>query len=299
MSQPTLRQLSFLLALAEHGSFVAAAEQSMVTQPSLSAAIKELEAILGARLVERARSGARLTPAGEIAVARARAILSAVDELSEAVQGASEPLTGPFRLGVIPTIAPFLLPLFLPRAKASFPKLRLFLREDLTGRLVEGLRNHTLDAALIALPYEATGIDTLALFDDEFLYVGPADHPLSLKETILTSDLIGEQVLLLEDGHCLRDHAMGVCGLTRPGQDDVRATSLFTLVQMAAGGLGVSLLPKMAADAGLAGDGLVTRRFTPPVVGRQIGVAWRRGSGRLAEVKAMAALVSDVRGKKT
>jgi LysR family transcriptional regulator, hydrogen peroxide-inducible genes activator len=206
MSQPTLRQLSFLLAVARHGSFVGAAEQSLVTQPSLSAAIKELETILGARLVERGRGGATLTPAGEIAVSHARAILFAVDELGEAVQGAAEPLTGPFRLGVIPTIAPFILPDFLPKAKVAFPKLKLYLREDLTARLMEGLRNHTLDAALVALPYEAQGVDTIMLFEEEFLYVGPTDHPLSSKPHLCPDDLEGEKVLLLEDGHCLRDH---------------------------------------------------------------------------------------------
>ncbi len=295
MSQPTLRQLSFLLALAEHGSFVSAAEQKLVTQPSLSAGIKELEAILGARLVERGRSGATLTPAGEIAVSHARAILSAVDELGQAMQGAAEPLSGPFRLGVIPTIAPFLLPEILPKAKAAFPKLKLYLREDLTGRLIDGLRAHTLDAALIALPYDATGIDMMALFDDEFLFVGPPDHPLSTKTNLCANDLEGEQVLLLEDGHCLRDHAIGVCGLVRPGQEEVRATSLFTLVQMAASGLGISLLPRMAADAGMAAENLVIRSFDPPVIGRQIGLAWRRSSGRLIEIKALAALIKQYR----
>jgi LysR family transcriptional regulator, hydrogen peroxide-inducible genes activator len=291
MSQPTLRQLSFLLAIAEHGSFVSAAAHSMVTQPSLSAAIKELEAILGAQLVERGRGGATLTPAGQIAVDRARMIIAAVEELGEAVQGAAEPLTGPFRLGVIPTIAPFLLPAILPDAKRQFPKLRLYLREDLTARLLDALRAHTLDAALIALPFEAQGIDTLSLFDDEFLYIGATDHPLSSKAHLAVTDLIGAQVLLLEDGHCLRDHAVSVCGLMRPGHEDVRATSLFTLVQMAVGGLGVSLLPRMAADAGLAGEGLVVRAFEPPVIGRQIGLAWRRGTGRLLEIKALAQLI--------
>ena len=291
MTQPTLRQLSFLIAIADHGSFVSAAEQSSIAQPSLSAAIKELEIILGARLVERGRSGATLTPAGETAVVMARSILAAVDQLGEAVKGAAEPLTGPFRLGVIPTIAPFLLPQILPKTRAAFPKLKLYLREDLTARLVDGLRAHTLDCALIALPYEAQGIDTMALFDDEFLFVGLPEHALSRKPHLQMSDLEGEQVLLLEDGHCLRDHAIGVCGLVKPGQEEVRATSLFTLVQMAAGGLGVSLLPRMAADAGLAGDSLVVRAFDPPVIGRQIGLAWRRGSGRMAEVKALAALL--------
>jgi LysR family transcriptional regulator, hydrogen peroxide-inducible genes activator len=161
---------------------------------------------------------------------------------------------------------------------------------------VDGLRAHSLDAALIALPYEAQGIDTITLFEEEFLYVGSTDHPLSTKPALSTSDLEGERVLLLEDGHCLRDHAIGVCGLVRPGQEEVRATSLFTLVQMAASGLGVSLLPRMAADAGLAGEGLTVRAFEPAVIGRQIGLAWRRGSGRLAEVKALAALLKQPKG---
>ncbi len=291
MPQPTLRQLSFLTAIAEHGSFVTAAQHALVTQPSLSAAIKELEAILGERLIERGRGGATLTPAGEIAAARARAILSSVDDLGEAIRGAAEPLTGPFRLGVIPTIAPFLLPKVLPRTKQAYPKLKLYLREDLTSRLIEGLRAHTLDAALIALPYEAPGINTMALFDDEFLFVGPNDHPLSTKAKLSIDDLEGEPVLLLEDGHCLRDHAIGVCGMIRPGQAEVRATSLLTLVQMAAGGLGVSLLPKLAADAGLAGEGLTVRAFDPPVIGRQVGLAWRRNSGRLPEIKLLAKIL--------
>jgi LysR family transcriptional regulator, hydrogen peroxide-inducible genes activator len=291
MTQPTLRQLTFLTAIAEHGSFVAAAEQSLVTQPSLSAAIKELEGILGARLVERGRTGARLTPAGDMAARRARAILDAVDELGDAVRGAAEPLTGPFRLGVIPTIAPFLLPEVLPKAKARFPMLKLYLREDLSSRLMDGLRAHTLDAALIALPYEAAGMETMSLFDDEFLFVGPAHHRLASQSHIAPQDLEGEQVLLLEDGHCLRDHAIGVCGTMRPGQDEVRATSLFTLVQMAAGGLGVSLLPRLAFEAGLAGEGLTVRPFDPPIIGRQIGLVWRRGSGRAAEARLLGALL--------
>lgn len=292
---PTLRQLTFLVAIADTGSFTAAADQAAVAQPSLSAGIKELEAILGVRLVERARAGARLTPAGAEAARRARAILSAVDEMGEAVRGASEPLAGPFRLGVIPTIAPFLLPGALPRVKAAHPRLKLFLREDLTARLVDGLKSHTLDAALVALPYEAAGIDSLALFDDEFLFMAPARHPLLDKPELTPDDLQGEPLLLLEDGHCLRDHALGVCGTGRPGEEEVRATSLFTLVQMAAGGLGVSLLPRLAADAGLTSEGIATRRFDPPVIGRQVGMIWRRGSARAEEARALGRLFIPAR----
>lgn len=295
MSHPTLRQLSFLVAVADRGSFVGAAEAASVTQPTLSSGIKELELCLGVQLIERQRKGALLTPAGEVAVRHARGVLSAIEDLSEAVKVTGEPMVGPFRLGVIPTIAPFMLPATLPHLKQLFPRLKLFLREDLTGRLIDGLRNHTLDAALIALPWAATGIETATLFDDEFLFVGPLTHPLSLKENLQPSDLETERVLLLEDGHCLRDHALDVCELARPGRDEIRATSLFTLVQMAAGGLGVSLLPKMAADSGITPSGVAVRRFEPPVVGRQIGLAWRKGSARLDEIRTLAAALKDQR----
>jgi LysR family transcriptional regulator, hydrogen peroxide-inducible genes activator len=287
MTHPTLRQLAFLIAIADRGSFIGAADAAAVTQPTLSSGIKELEAALGVQLIERHRKGAELTAAGDIAVRHARQILSAMATMEEAVRGVGEPLSGPFRLGVIPTVAPFLLPAALPRIKTAFPKLSLFLREDLTGRLMDGLRSNSLDAALIALPWDSPGIATRALFDDEFLFIGPAGHPLSDKPVLSPDDLRDERVLLLEDGHCLRDHALGVCELARPGRDEVRATSLFTLVQMAAGGLGVSLLPKMAAESGIAPETAVVRRFDPPIVGRQIGLAWRKGSARSAEAELL------------
>jgi LysR family hydrogen peroxide-inducible transcriptional activator len=292
MILPTLRQLSFLVALADQGSFVAAAEAVGVTQPSLSAGVKELEGLLGVRLVERGRSGLSFTPAGEETLRRARALLSDAAALSEAARGAAEPLSGGFRLGVIPTIAPFLLPRALPSVKARFPRLRLFLREDLTGRLLDAVRARALDAAVIALPYSAPGIETLALGEDEFLFVGPADHPLAARSALNQADLEGETLLLLEDGHCLRDHALAACRLAQaPGEAEVRATSLFTLVQMAAGGLGVSLLPRMAADAGVAGADVAVRPFDPPLIGRQIGVAWRKGAARADEARALAGVL--------
>jgi LysR family transcriptional regulator, hydrogen peroxide-inducible genes activator len=291
MTQPTLRQLAFLIAVADRGSFVGAADAASVTQPTLSSGIKELESILGTQLIERHRKGAELTRAGEIAVRHARQVIAAMDEMGEALRGAGDPLVGPFRLGVIPTVAPFYLPTALPQIKKAYPKLNLFLREDLTARLVEGLRANTLDAALIALPWDSAGIESLALFDEEFLFIGPTKHRLSKKAQLSPDDLVDERLLLLEDGHCLRDHALGMCSVTRPGRDEVRATSLFTLVQMAAGGLGVSLLPKMAADSGIAPEGTTVRGFDPPVVGRQIGLAWRKGSARAAEVAMLAGVL--------
>ena len=264
-----------------------------VTQPTLSSAIKEVEAILGVQLVEREARGASLTRAGEAAVERARAILSSAADLVAAAHQAGAPLTGHFHLGAIPTLAPYLLPPTLSALRASHPELKLYLREDQTDRLIDGLRNRTLDAALIALPWEASGIETEILGDDEFLFVGPKNHKLSSTNSLNPEDLNGEDVLLLEDGHCLRDHAVSVCSLSQTGlNSDVGATSLATLVQMVAGGLGVSLLPKIAADAGVtAGTDVTLRTFDRPVIGRQIGIAWRAGSPREEEARLIGKCV--------
>lgn len=295
---PTLRQLTFLLALAEHGSFSRAAEAAHVTQPTLSAGIKELETILGATLVERGARGAVLTPAGEAAVARARIVLTEAEDLVHVARAAGEPLSGPFRLGVIPTIAPFLLPKVLPSLRQSYPNLELFLREDQTHRLVDALKERRLDAALIALPYEAPGVETASLLEDEFLFAAAPDHPLAQVETLNPAMLADEQLLLLEDGHCLRDHALAVCSASRPDTDDARsdfaATSLHTLVQMVKSGLGATLLPKLAVDAGLADRlDLAIRPFDPPVAGREIGMAWRKGSAREHEARMLADTVRE------
>jgi LysR family hydrogen peroxide-inducible transcriptional activator len=292
---PTFRQLQFLAALASHGSFVRAAEAIGVTQPTLSAGIKELEAALEATLVERGRSGAALTPAGVEAAARARRILSEVEEMARAARGAGAPFSGMFRLGAIPTIAPFLLPKALPVLRRRYPKLQLHLKEDLTARLVDGLRSRALDAAVIALPYAAQGIETETVADDEFLFLGRRGHPLAERNDLSPEDLQSEEVLLLEDGHCLRDHALSVCR-TQPGRlaADVGATSLATLVQMAAGGLGVTLLPRIAAEGGAAaGADVAIRPFRQPVIGRTIGVAWRAGGAREEEARLLAALLRD------
>lgn len=289
-SMPTLRQLQFLTALRAEGSFVAAAEAVGVTQPTLSAGIKDLETALGQVLVERGRLGAVLTPAGEEAAERAARALGEVEDLVRAVQAAGEPFSGVFRLGAIPTIAPFLLPRVLPLLKKQFPKLRLQMREDLTGRLVEALRARTIDAALIALPYEAHGIATAPIADDEFLFLCPDDHPLAKRNDLAPEHLKSEELLLLEDGHCLRDHALAACRLpTSKRSTEVGATSLHTLVQMVGGGLGVTLLPKIAAEAGAAaGAHVAVRQFAEPLVGRSIGVAWREGGQREEEARMLA-----------
>jgi LysR family hydrogen peroxide-inducible transcriptional activator len=294
-SMPTLRQLQFLIALRAEGSFVAAAEAVGVTQPTLSAGIKDLETALGALLVERGRGGAVLTPAGEDAAERAARAIGEVEELVRTVQAAGAPFAGVFRLGAIPTIAPFLLPRALPLLKKKFPRLRLQMREDLTHRLLEALRARTMDAALIALPYDAHGIATAAIADDEFLFLGPEDHPLAKRNDLSPDQLKTEELLLLEDGHCLREHALSACKLSPRHSSEVGATSLHTLVQMVAGGMGVTLLPKLAAEGGAAaGAHVAMRPFTKPIVGRAIGVAWREGGVREAEARMLADVLREL-----
>lgn len=290
---PTLRQLQFLVALGETGSFSRAAEACHVTQPTLSAGIRELEDLLGVPLAERESRGARLTHAGEIAFARASALIGDAHALVQAVTSAGSAFSGPFHLGAIPTIAPFVLPQAVRTLSQRYPDLKLFLVEDRTLRLIDQLRARTLDAALIALPWDAPGIETMPLYDDEFLLAAPANHPLARKNGLSPEDLKGEEILLLEDGHCLREHAVSVCRI-RPGagQDTIAATSLGTLVNMVAGGLGVSLLPRLATDHGLStGSDIAIRAFVKPVIGRQVGIAWKAGSPRAEEAREIGELV--------
>jgi LysR family hydrogen peroxide-inducible transcriptional activator len=289
---PTLRQLQYLKLLAEHRSFSRAAEAAHVTQPTLSAGVQELERILGAPVVDRGRAGVILTAAGEEAAARAETILAQAEDLVQAARGAGQPLAGRFRLGVIPTIAPFLLPLALPALRQRYPKLRLFLREDLTGRLVTGLKSGALDAALIALPYDTTGLEWADVEEERLYAAFPANHPLSAETSVTTERLADETLILLEDGHCLREHALAACGMADERSRDeaaFAATSLPTLVQMVGSGLGVSFLPAMAVDAGLAEAAAVTvRPLAAAHATRQIVVAWRAGSSRAVEGRLLA-----------
>ena len=294
---PTLRQLQYLKLLAEHASFSKAAQAAHVTQPTLSAGIQELEKILGSPLVDRNRSGVLLTAAGTEAVIRAGAILGQAEDLVQACRGAGQPLTGRFRLGVIPTLAPFLLPTALPTLRSRFPKLRLFLREDLTHRLINDLKAGTLDAAVIALPYDMAGLEWAHVEDDELLAAMPANHPLSAAARVSPQNMEREELILLEDGHCLRDHALATCGLggQRYSRDEgFAATSLATLVQMVGSGLGVSFLPAMAVESGLTDAALVTvRPLDAEHMSREIVVAWRAGSTRAAEGKLLAGVFAS------
>ncbi len=296
---PTIRQLQYLKLLAEQGAFGKAAEAAHVTQPTLSAGIQELERTLGAPVVDRARTGVILTPVGEEALRRATVILNEAEELVEAAKNAGQPLTGRFRLGVIPTIAPFLLPGALPLLKQRFPKLRLFLREDLTQRLIAELKAGRLDAALIALPFDMAGLEWAHVSDDVLLAAVPADHPLARQESTTPEELEAENLILLEDGHCLREHALSACRLNPPragsGEEPFAATSLPTLVQMVGSGLGVTFLPEMAVAAGLAkAANVAVKPIQAEHPAREIVVAWRAGSNRRAEGRLLADVLKEV-----
>ena len=298
---PTLRQLQYLSLLAKHGSFSRAAEAAYVTQPTLSAGVQELERILGAAMVDRNRSGVILTAAGAEAVARARVILTQAEDLVQACQGAAQPLEGRLRLGVIPTVAPFLLPGAMPTLKSRFPRLRLFLREDLTHKLIADLKAGSLDATLIALPYDTTGLEYAHVCNDELLAALPSGHPLTEATSVPAERLDRDDLILLEDGHCLRDHALAACKLDRPRSapdEGFAATSLATLVQMVGSGLGVSLLPAMAAAAGLAATAQVAvRPLDPDLAQREIVVAWRAGSTRGEEGRLLAGVFAGAAAK--
>lgn len=282
---PTLRQLQYLKLLAEHGSFSRAAEAAHVSQPALSAGVQELERVLGAPVVERSRAGVILTPVGEEAVRRAGDVLARAEDLVDAARAAGKPLSGRFRLGVIPTVAPYLLPRALPVLRRDYPALKLFLREDLTPRLIGALRSGALDAAVIALPYDTAGLETARVADDEILAAAPEGHRLAGGARFDPHALERGELILLEDGHCLRDQALSACSLEAPRGDEVfAATSLQTLVQMISSGLGVSFLPAMAVRAGLTeGSGVCVRPLEAHAPTREIVVAWRAGSSRARE----------------
>ena len=287
---PTLRQLQYLKLLAEHGSFSRAAEAAHVSQPALSSGVQELERILGAPVVERTRGAVLLTAVGAEAVRRAEDVLARTEDLVEAARNAGKPLSGRFRIGVIPTVAPYLLPQKLSGLKQQYPALRLYIREDLTPRLVAGLKAGQLDAAVIALPYDLPGIDYARIGYDEIVAAAPVGHALAGLGPIPQGMLKSEDLILLEDGHCLRDQALAAVNIEAPrGEEVFAATSLPTLVQMVSAGLGVTFLPQMAVEAGLANNpGVVVRPISENAPHREIVVAWRAGSSRAAEARLLA-----------
>ncbi|MDA9367872.1 hydrogen peroxide-inducible genes activator [Flavobacteriaceae bacterium] len=291
--QPTLKQLKYLCAVAEHQHFGNAAKACHVSQSTLSAGIQELEDALNVSLVERNNRNVLLTGLGQDVVAMSHQTLVGVEDLVAMCAAAGEPFTGKLRLGVIPTIAPFLLPKLLRQMRTEYPEFKLFIREGLSETLVAALNRGELDILLLALPFPADNVDVMPLIEDDFLLASPANHPLANKAGLLTQDLKGEDLLLLEDGHCLREHALEACKL-RDSQISVpyQATSLSTIVQMVANGIGITLLPKMAVDAGItSGTGLVTQTFDQSQVSREIGLMWRKKTPRQREFRLLGEFI--------
>lgn len=289
---PSLKQLRYLVALEEHRHFGKAAASCFVSQSTLSAGLKELETALDAELVERNNRTVVFTALGLEVATRARRVLREAEELAELAAKGKEPLSGRLRLGVIPTIAPYLLPKTLPVLRKTYPKLQLYLTEDQTARLLALLEDGTIDLVLLALPYHAENVETLSLFKDGFQLVARKDSPLAQKKAATTADLKDADLLLLAEGHCLRDHALAACRLPQ-ADSGFAGASLNTLVEMVAGGLGVTLLPDMAVPMHVPKQGeLVARPFDRSGPGRQIGLAWRTTSSRADEFREFGAALT-------
>lgn len=287
---PTIKQLQYLVALHEQGHFGRAAESCYVSQSTLSAGIRELETLLGVTLVERSRRVVRFTPLGEQVVTKAHRLLREAEELADLVQAAGKPLVGELRMSVIPTIAPFLLPRMLPRLRRERPQLKLFLREETSHDAIESLHHGRVDCVLLALPYPTGEVESAHIADDRLLVAFPKDDPRDPPASVPPAMIDEGRLLLLEDGHCLKDHALAACN--RP---ELRAsatmigTSLHTLVQMVDNGLGLTMLPEMALEAGiLAGTNVVARPLKAANASREIALVWRRNSPRAEEFRLLA-----------
>jgi LysR family hydrogen peroxide-inducible transcriptional activator len=287
---PTLKQLQYLVALHEHGHFGRAAESCFVSQSTLSAGLRDLEALLGVVLVERTKRAVRFTPLGNAVVAKAHRILREAEELSELVQSSGQPLAGEVRMSVIPTIAPFLLPRMLPRLRRERPNLKLFLREEPSAQSIESLHHGRADCVLLALPYPTGEVEKETIELDALFVAFPQGEPRDPPDEILPSAIDEHRLLLLEDGHCLKDHALAACN--RP---ELRAsatmigTSLHTLVQMVDNGLGMTMLPEMALDSGiLNGTNVVARPLKAANANREIALVWRKNSPRSDEFRLLA-----------
>ena len=287
---PTIKQLQYLVALQEHGHFGRAAEAMFVSQSTLSAGIRELESLLGVTLVERSRRVVRFTPLGNAVVEKAHRLLREAEELTALVQASGKPLSGELRMSVIPTIAPFFLPRILPRLRRERPALKLFLREETSDDAVESLHHGRADCVLLALPYATGEVEQEHICDDRLFVAFPKDDPRDPPDTIPPAMIDESHLLLLEDGHCLKEHALAACN--RP---ELRAsatmigTSLHTLVQMVDNGLGVTMLPQMAIDAGILHETqVVARPLKARNASREIALIWRKSSPRAEEFRLLA-----------
>lgn len=292
-----LRDLKYLVALADHRHFGRAAAACFVSQPTLSTQIKKLEDELGVPLVERAPRKVMLTPAGREAADRARSIVAEVDQMKEAARRARDPEAGTVRLGIFPTLGPYLLPHVVPRIRERFPQLELLLVEEKSDVLLSRLRDGKLDAVLLALPLADEQLQVQFLFEEPFVLAVPDDHELAALPSLDMQALSNHRLLLLEDGHCLRDQALNVCQLAGAGEKSgFQATSLETLRQMVAANVGITLLPMLAVQPPVAQPGNVQLRgFTGPgAPSRRIGLVWRRSSAMTGFLEQLAQLFSQL-----
>ena len=295
---PTLKQLQYLVALNDAGHFGRAADACFVSQSTLSAGLRELETLIGVTLVERTRRVVRFTPLGQQIAAKARKVLREAEELADMARAAGKPLCGELRMGVIPTIAPFLLPGLLPRLRADYPELKLYLREETSQAACDNLQRGQLDCVLLALPFACGEVEAAALFDDRLYVAFAPGASRPLPDTIAPSAIDEAKLLLLEDGHCLKDHALSACN--RPelrAEAAMMGTSLHTLVQMVDNGLGLTFVPQIAIEAGiLAGTRVEARPLSSEHNSRRIALVWRRSSPRQEEFQLLAETLRQIVG---
>ncbi len=292
---PSLQQLRFLCALAERCHFGRAAASCAVTQSTLSGGIKELEARLGVTLFERNHRHVMLTPSGKEIAARAQRLLVDAEELVGVARRAQEPFSGPLRFGVIPTIGPYVLPSLLPHLATALPKLKLYVREDQTGILLDKLAGGELDIVLVATPYDLGDVEAMEIAEDPIVVAMPRNHLLCHRKVVDRDDLARESLLMMEDGHCLRSHSLRACRVVDPVRNEVfQATSLRTLVQMVAAGLGITLIPQIAVDSEFTSTrNVVTRPLSPDSPLRTLVLAWRQTSSREAEFRMLGNLIRE------
>jgi LysR family hydrogen peroxide-inducible transcriptional activator len=289
----TLRQLRYLASLARHRHFGRAAEDCAITQPALSMQIRELEREIGTDLVERRPGDIALTDTGREVARRAERILAATRDLVDFARHRAL-LSGTLKLGIIPTLAPYLLPRVLPRLQEAFPQLRLELRETQTKVLLEELSRGELDCVLLALPAEGADVETLTLFDDPFLLAVPAGDPLPARRPVTVDEVDQRRLILLEEGHCLRDQALAFCAAPRrDAPARLGATSLATVMQMVANGYGVTLVPEVAVDVEVRDSRVKLLRFAAPEPARTVGLAWRRTSPRRKDFDALGEIIKE------
>ena len=286
---PTMKQLQYLVALADTQHFGRAAQRCYITQSTLSAGIRDLESVLGTAVAERSNRHVLMTRVGVQIAERAKGVLREAEEVMEVARAARSPMTGEMRLGVIPTISPFVLPRVFPVLREKFPELTIYLREEQTAPLLARLEDGELDVALIALPYDTEDLSVEVVMEDDFLFACNRNHALAGADEISLEALAGEQLMLLEEGHCLRGHTLEVCGMgDKRARAQFEASSLHTLVQMVAAGIGVTLIPRLAVDAHITqGTGISLSRLGAPA-SRQIGLAWRRTSLKSEDFRLLA-----------